>query len=144
MPVVLTVAYRHGRQPTILRDRADIAAFVDELLAAGWEYTSATVYAVEEDTDGQPDHELVVGADAETGLGAVRYAGEVEDDPDCGEWFSRGDRTNPDGVEFSYFGTGHIWPADSEVSLDVVRDALAELLDTHGRRPACVAWQRVD
>jgi hypothetical protein len=52
-----------------------------------------------------------------------------------------GDRTNPDGVEFAYFGTGHDWPAGSEVPLDVVREALAELLVRPGRRPVCVTWQ---
>src|SRR5215216_5486485 len=100
MGTVLKATYRHGRPPAVLRTREDIDAFVDELLAAGWEYTSATVYAVDEGTDSQPDHELVIGADATTGLGAVRYAGDVPgDDSGDGEWFSRGDGPNPQGVE---------------------------------------------
>ncbi|MFC0069705.1 Imm1 family immunity protein [Umezawaea endophytica] len=142
MGTALKATYRHGHPAAVLRTREDIDAFVDALLAAGWEYTSATIYAVDENIDGRPDHELVIGADATTGLGAVRYAGDVPgDDRGEGEWFSRGDRANPQGVEFAYFGTGHDWPADAEVPLDVVRDAVADLLARPGARPAGVTWQ---
>lgn len=38
-------------------------------------------------------------------------------------------------------GTGHDFPADAEVPLDTVREAMWELLTTGGRRPGCVTWQ---
>ncbi|WP_172803338.1 Imm1 family immunity protein [Alloactinosynnema sp. L-07] len=125
-----------------LRGAQDIDAFIADLLEAGWEYTSAAVYAVEDDSTGNPDHEMIVGADKETGLGAVRYSGgeEIPGD-DATEWFSVGDRVNPDGVEFAYFGTGHDFPANSEVSLDLVKQAMRELLASGGKRPSGVDWQ---
>ncbi|MGH3862862.1 Imm1 family immunity protein, partial [Actinokineospora sp.] len=46
-----------------------------------------------------------------------------------------------DGVEFAYFGTGHDFPADSEVSLDLVKQAMWQLLTSGGKRPNCVTWQ---
>jgi hypothetical protein len=121
---------------------ADIDQFVAELLEAGWEYTSASVYAMPEDGATKPDHQMIIGADKTTGLGAVRYSGgEAIPGDDATEWFSQGNQVNPDGVEFAYFGTGHDWPDDSEVPLDVVKHAMAELLVSGGKRPGCVTWQ---
>jgi hypothetical protein len=134
MGYVLEATYRHGGGVTFLRSREDIDRFVNELLAAGWEYTAATVYTIDEATDVDPDHELVIGANPKTDLGAVRYSGE-------GTWWSRGEQTNPLGVEFAYFGTGQEFPADSEVPLAIVREAMWELLTTGGKRPGCVHWQ---
>ncbi|GAA1303191.1 Imm1 family immunity protein [Saccharothrix xinjiangensis] len=54
----LEVAYHHDRPVAELHSRDDIARFADELPTPGWEYTAATVYAV----------------DAEVPLGAVREA----------------------------------------------------------------------
>ncbi|MDQ3578431.1 MAG: Imm1 family immunity protein [Actinomycetota bacterium] len=142
MGFVLEVAYRHGLQARILRGVEDIDDFVAELTEAGWEYTAASVYAVEESSPEKPKHEMIIGADKTTGYGAVRYAGNSGDSSDnAGEWFSVGDHVNPDGVEFAYFGTGHDFPNNSEVSIAVVKQAMAELKDSGGRRPACVTWQ---
>jgi hypothetical protein len=138
MGYVLEATYRHGTGVSLLRSPEDIARFVDELLAAGWEYTAATVYAVDEANDGDPDHELTVGADSEIGLGAVRYTGE------SGTWYSQGDRVNPNGVTFYYFGNDHQFPADAEVPLDTVRAAMWELLTRQGQRPDCLTWQQLE
>lgn len=132
----LEVAYHNDRPPAELSTRDDITRFVDELLAAGWEHSAAAVYAIDPDDRSEfPDHELIVGGDAETGLGAVRYTGGE------GTWYSKGERVDPDGVVFVYFGTGHDFPADAEVPLDAVREAMWELLTTGGERPGCVEWQ---
>ncbi|MGZ3142452.1 Imm1 family immunity protein [Lentzea chajnantorensis] len=135
MSYVLEASYKHGAGVRFLRGDGDIDGFLTELLNAGPDYRSATVYAVDEAADEDPAHELVVGVDEATGLGAVRYAG------DDGEWFSKGGKVNPDGVRFLYYGTAHEYPADSEVPLDLVRQALRELLANEGKRPECVTWQ---
>jgi len=135
MGYVLEVTYKHGQGTRVLRTASDIDAFVEELLGAGPDYTSATVYAIDEETDADPEHELVIGVDQQSGLGAVRYAGTD------GEWFSQGESTNPDGVKFLYYGTAHDFPADSEVPLGIVRQALSELLSVEGQRPESVTWQ---
>lgn len=111
---VLEVTYRHGGGVSLLRSREDIDRFVNELPTVGWEYTAATVYAVDEAVDADPTHEPVIGLDAKIGLGALRYSGN-------GTWWSQGEQTNPNGVVFAYFGTGTDFPADSEVPLTTVQ-----------------------
>ncbi|MGX7829171.1 Imm1 family immunity protein [Actinokineospora sp. 24-640] len=138
MGFVLEATFKHGAGVRFLRSAEDVDGFVDELLRAGPDYRSATVYAIDEATDADPKHELVVGVNPERGLGGVRYAG------DDGESYSQGEQVNPHGVVYAYFGTGHDFPADSEVPLTVVRQALSELLASGGLRPGCVAWQKWD
>lgn len=139
MGFVLEVSYRNEVEPRLLRTPDDIDTFLNDLLNAGWENASATVYALEENSDIAPEHELVVGVRQATSVGVVRYSGEQ--DGRGGEWFSRGEQVNPRGVVYAYFGTGHDFPADAEVPLCLVRQALGELLDNKGKRPTCVVWQ---
>lgn len=134
MGYVLEVAYKHGVGVKLLRTDTDIADFLDELMAAGWEYTSATVHAVPDGSVADPDHEMAVGVDAASGLGAVRWSGD-------GTYYTKGDCTNPNGVEYAYFGTGHDFPPNSEVPLETVRLAMWQLLAGQGKRPAGMAWQ---
>ncbi|GAA3838452.1 hypothetical protein GCM10022243_01150 [Saccharothrix violaceirubra] len=132
----LEAVYHNDRPVSVLRDREDVARFVQELLAADWEHSAATVHAVDPDHRKEfPDHELTIGVDPDTGMGGLRYTN------DEGTWYSRGDRTNRGGVVYVYFDTGHDFPADSEVRLHLIHDALDELLGTGGQRPHCVAWQ---
>lgn len=135
MSYVLEASYKHGAGVTLLRTDDDVDGFLTELLNAGPDYQSATVYAVDESADEDSTHELVVGVDQASALGAVRFAG------DDGEWFSKGKQVNPDGVRYLYYGTAHEFPADSEVPLDVVRQALQELLANEGMRPEGLSWQ---
>jgi hypothetical protein len=135
MGYVLEASYKHGQGLRLLRVNEEIDDFLTELLNAGPDYQSATVYAVDETTDEDPDHELVIGVDAETALGAIRFAGAD------GEWFSQGERVNPNGVRYLYYGTAHDFPADSEVPLLLVRRALGQLLAGRGKRPDGVLWQ---
>lgn len=69
--------------------------------------------------------------DAETGLGRCATPATVTGS-------ARGERINPEGVTFSHFGVPHDFPADAEVSLDTVREAVRELLTGGGKRPTCV------
>jgi len=136
MSYVLQGSYQYDQEPTIMRSDEDIDGFLAQLMAAGPEFTAATVYAVDETSDVEPDHQVVVGVDAGSSSGGLSYAGED------GEWFSKGTSADPDGVVFVYFGTGHDFPADARVPVEVVRQALSELLEKQGRRPDSVTWQR--
>lgn len=138
MAYVLEVAYRHDQPTTHLRTRAEVDAFVDELLTLGPQYTAATAYAVQEGSEELPDHELLIGVSSQTSLGAVRYSGAD------GTWYVQGERTNPDGVVFAYFGSGQEFPADADVPLAVVRDALWGLLLAEGQRPEGLGWATTD
>lgn len=143
---VLEVAYHNDVPVQPLRTEADIERFVAELLAADAFHRSASVYAIDEDTDADPDHEMIVGVDPERGVGVVRYSGgDAIPGGDAEEWFSVGDQARSGGVvEYAYFGTGHEFPADSEVPLSLVQQAMAELVATSGKRPSCVTWQPRD
>uniref|UniRef100_UPI0031D883F6 Imm1 family immunity protein n=1 Tax=Saccharothrix mutabilis TaxID=33921 RepID=UPI0031D883F6 len=135
---MLEVAYRHDQPTTHLRTRAEVNAFVDELLTLGPEYTAATAYAIQEGSETLPDHELLIGASSRTNVGAVRYSGEE------GTWYAKGELTNPNGVVFAYFGSGQEFPPDAEVPLTVVRAALWGLLAGEGRRPEGLTWVATD
>jgi Immunity protein Imm1 len=131
----LEAAYDSEHEPATLRKPEEIDAFIKELLAAGTEPIAATVYAIDEATNADPDHELVVGVRPGSDLGALRYAGED------GDWYSLGEQARPDGLEFAYFGTATEFPADAEVSLGIVRAALCEMLTNGGARPTRALWQ---
>jgi immunity protein Imm1 of predicted polymorphic toxin system len=136
MGYVLQGGYQYDQAPTVMRTDEDIDGFLAQLLVAGPEFTAATVYAVDETSETEPDHQVVIGVNAATSTGGLSYAG------DDGEWFSTGDHADPDGVVFVYFGTEHEFPSNAEVPLDVVRQALRELLAERGHRPESVTWQR--
>lgn len=135
MGFVLEASYKHDAGVQLLRTPVDVERFIGELLGAGPDYRAATVYAIDESTDADPTHEMVVAVDPTRELGSVRYAG------DGGEFYSLGDSSNSDRIVYAYFGTGHEFPADSEVPLDTVRLAMVGLLASGGRRPENVSWQ---
>ncbi|CRK60363.1 hypothetical protein [Alloactinosynnema sp. L-07] len=135
MGFVLEASYKHDAGVQLLRTPVDIDRFISELLGAGPDYRAATVYAIDESTDADPTHELVVAVDPTRDLGSVRYAGED------GEFYSQGDTTNPDRIVYAYFGTGHEFPANSEITLNSVRLAMVELLSSGGQIPQNIEWQ---
>ncbi|HVK21644.1 MAG TPA: Imm1 family immunity protein [Actinokineospora sp.] len=141
MGIVLEVAYHNDVPVKALRTAADIEEFMAELLAADPGHRSASVYAIDEATDADPDHEMIVGVNPERGVGVVRYSGG---DPipgdDAEEWFSARGQAVTGTVVYTYFGTGHDFPADAEVSVDLVKEAMGELLARDGKRPTCVTW----
>ncbi|WP_433272550.1 Imm1 family immunity protein [Actinosynnema sp. CS-041913] len=82
--------------------------------------------------------DLTAGADAARGVGALRFSDED------GTSYSRGTAFNPRGVSHAYFGNGHDVPADAEVPLAAVRQAIAELLTTGGTRPTGFEWTEAE
>jgi hypothetical protein len=135
MAYVLEASYRHDQEPSIFRTHAEIHEFIAALLTAGWEFSAAAIYAVDDATDDQPAHELIVGVHDVTQSGSLRYAGQD------GDWFSKGEQVSDHGVQYVYFGNGHDFPPDSEIPLSEIEYALGELLASGGLRPDCVAWQ---
>jgi hypothetical protein len=138
MANVLTASYRHGRRPSTLRTRTEIREFLTALVSAGWEFSAAAVYSVDETADDEPGHELIVGVNNATQSGGLRYAGSD------GDWYSKGTQVSDHGIQYVYFGTGHDFPADSEIPLTDIERAMGELLTSGGLRPECVTWQQAE
>ncbi len=116
-----------------------IDELIDALLAESFDNTVAALYVRErpKTAKGRPDHELRIGVDPERKLGSVRYAGTV--DQQRGAWYIGGQPVQHDEVYYEYMGDPQEFPTDAEVSLDVVREAVKELLAT-GERPQSAEW----
>ncbi|WP_433270814.1 Imm1 family immunity protein [Actinosynnema sp. CS-041913] len=132
----LEVAYHNDQAVTELHTAEDVDRLLIELGSCGPDHTAATVYAVDPDKHLDfPDHELTIGIDPARGVAALRYSG-VD-----GTLYSQGNDSNPNGVNYTYFGNGHDFPADAEVPLTAARDAVAQLLATGGTRPDGMTWR---
>jgi hypothetical protein len=134
MSYFLEGAFHNDREVDVLRTKQDIEKFIETLLEAGWEYTAATIYAIDEKSGADPDHEVLIGVDKTTNSASLRYAGD-------GDWYSKGTTTSTQPLTYAYFGTEHVFPADSAIPLPTAITALDELLSTGGARPTNVKWQ---
>ncbi|MGH8881228.1 MAG: Imm1 family immunity protein [Stackebrandtia sp.] len=81
------------------------------------------------------DHLMDLAAASSDGVGALRYSSHGQ------QWFTKGEPSGLEAVEFTYFGTPHEFPTDSLIPLAKVRQAAAEFQAADGQRPTCVAWQ---
>nr|WP_054049083.1 Imm1 family immunity protein [Alloactinosynnema sp. L-07] len=70
--------------------------------------------------------------------GVIRYAGEDASD---GVYSTGVGSSDGEPLAYFYMDTWTGFPANSEVSLDVVRPALKQYLLTDGARPTGVSWQ---
>ncbi|WP_312865994.1 Imm1 family immunity protein [Saccharothrix violaceirubra] len=70
--------------------------------------------------------------------GVIRYSG-----PEWPHGVVSAGNASTDGEPRSYFYMGHgrEFPANSEVPIDVVRQAVKEFMESSGARPTCVRWQ---
>lgn len=127
----------HGKNPVIVRSDADIDALVDALLAESFFNSMATLCVAERAVNaaGFPGHEFGIAVDNESGLGGLWYSGNG------GSWFSLGVRSERDEVFYYYMGHDRGFPIDSEIPVDLVRQAAKEFLASGGERPTCVQWQ---
>ncbi|GAA0251349.1 hypothetical protein GCM10010492_59620 [Saccharothrix mutabilis subsp. mutabilis] len=82
---------------------------------------------------------LDVGVHGNTGRGALVYTS-----PD-GLWFSKATTDTDTGPEervlYYYMNSDTEYPADSEIPLDVVRQAAHEYLAADGQRPTAPTWR---
>lgn len=86
------------------------------------------------DADGV-DHLMDLAAASTDGVGALRYSSHGR------RWFTKGEPSGLEAVEFVYFGTPHAFPTDSLIPLATIRQAAAEFHNRDGARPSCVTWQ---
>src|SRR5688572_6027816 len=106
-----------------------------------WDYTVLNLVCPELPVrpDGLPNNNMLAGFDPQKVVGALYYFGADVDDV----FFSRGNMVSDEEVVYGYMGNERYFPVDSEVPLDLVRQAIKEFLAT-ARRPTCVQWQPYD
>ncbi|MFC6090828.1 Imm1 family immunity protein [Saccharothrix lopnurensis] len=82
---------------------------------------------------------LDVGVHGNSDRGALVY-----DSPD-GRWYSKAafdtSANRDERILYYYMNSDTEYPADSEIALDVVRQAAHEYLATEGQRPTSPTWQ---
>lgn len=128
----------HGRTPVVVRTVEEMDRLVDDLLAQPFDNSVSTMYSSARPNrpNGLPDHELAVAVSAEDGVGGLWFNG------DGANWYTRGTPSRYDQVFYYYMGSEREFPHDSEIPLDLVRQAAREFLLNGGQRPTCVAWQK--
>ncbi|MFB6724216.1 Imm1 family immunity protein [Kribbella sp. NPDC056345] len=140
MTATVRAFYKNGAGPTLLNSAADVDALVEAALAEPFENSVVALYSEARPLleSGVRDHELRVGIDAEAKVGGIRYAGD--DGAVRGVWYVQGRPSQRDEAFYYYQGHDEGWPMDSEVSLDDVRRALGEFVESGGGRPASFEW----
>ncbi|THV23553.1 Imm1 family immunity protein [Glycomyces paridis] len=124
----------HAETPLLAATAAELGGIIDDLLVQPYEFSMANLYIAERESE-DPVVELSVGLDPERGVGSLQFlSGE-------GRWFSKGRTSTYDEVVYCYYGSGCAYPRDSEVTVDAVRSAVAQFLETDGERPSSVDWQ---
>ncbi|GAA0947848.1 hypothetical protein GCM10009554_44890 [Kribbella koreensis] len=140
MTATVRAFYKNGAGPTLLTSAADVDALVDAVLAEPFENSVVALYSEARPLleSGVRDHELRIGIDAEAKVGGIRYAGN--DGTGRGVWYVPGNPSQRDEAFYYYQGHDEGWPQDSEVSVEDVRRAVAEFLESGGDRPTAFEW----
>lgn len=114
----------------------DVDQLIDGLLGEDYSNSVAALYVEGRlNSAGVPDHELLVAVNNEDGdVGALRYMGGG------GNYYTLGVAIADNEVTYYYTGSDREFPADSEVPLAQVREAVKEFLVT-SERPTSVEWQ---
>lgn len=140
MSYTASAYYRRGHRdnPVHLESPADLDAMIDDLLsdADDGDNSVAAVHINERSLTehGYPDHELRIAIDAPRQLGALRYMADLQ------AWYAQGKLNPREQVEYFYTGHDEQWPRDSDLTLDLIRDAVKQFLDTGGSRPTAPDW----
>ncbi|PIM69662.1 hypothetical protein CTU88_27190 [Streptomyces sp. JV178] len=126
----------HGDNPVLLQSPSDVDALIDTLLASRPSENLAALHSLERPLmpAGVPDHELLVGAYGDLQVGVLAFM-------DDGNWVSFDPSDGRGEVSYSIMGNATEFPDHSEVSIDLVRQAVKEFLSSGGQRPTCVQWQ---
>ncbi|HEY0692609.1 MAG TPA: Imm1 family immunity protein [Kribbella sp.] len=141
MSVRIKAYYKHGHgeNPVILETAQDADALVDAMLSEEFDNSVAALYA---DTrpkasSGYPDHELRIALFTECKIGGIRYGGGDTKDVT----YVPGKTSEREEVFYNYMHHDEGWPADSEVSIEQVRQAVRELVEGNGARPGSFEWK---
>lgn len=128
-------------EPVLIRTPEQMDTAIDGLMGQPFSDSIAAMYSIARPTNkaGLPDHEFYIAVNPRDGVGGVMYSGEH--DGDDGTWFSVGNVSQYDEVCYYYMGNDREFPRDSEISIDLVRQAAREFLANGGNRPECIEWQ---
>jgi immunity protein Imm1 of predicted polymorphic toxin system len=137
----ISAYYGSDEESKTLSTREDVSDFLAFLLDAAdkdADNTAAALYIDErpKDKDGLPDHEIRVGINPGLSTAALGYT-DIR-----GSFYAQGKDSGGDDIP--YFSEGHdeSFPADSVVTLELIRNAITEILQT-GTRPSDVRWASI-
>ncbi|MFH9355359.1 Imm1 family immunity protein [Kitasatospora sp. NPDC017646] len=82
-----------------------------------------------------PDHDFQVGVNRELQVGVVLFIDH------SGNFVSAGPPDSRESPEYYLAGHWTQFRDQTEISIDLVRQAVREFLVTGGQRPACIAWK---
>jgi hypothetical protein len=128
--------HEHGEAPLRIQTPRDVDRLIDGLLAEDYSNSVAALYVEGRlNAAGVPDHELLVAINNEDGaVGALRYMGSG------GTYYSQGQAGSNKQATYYYTGSDREFPADSEIPIEQVRQALQEFLESGGQRPSSPQW----
>ncbi|MCP3805112.1 Imm1 family immunity protein [Allokutzneria sp. A3M-2-11 16] len=120
-------------EPTLIQGSADLDVLLDRMVADGRGFD---VPPLAELSRQSPDGWLVahVGLDPRRGTGFMTYADPVGSVTSCNGG------TDREPVDYDYMGHQRQIPANAELPLADICEAVHELVATGGR-PSCIAWQ---
>jgi hypothetical protein len=118
----------------------DVDVMIEALLAGPAFHNMAQVHSVERQKlpSGAFDHELLVGVDAHLQVGAVTFM------DGSGNYATVGNSGSREDPVFHIMGHMTEFPEESEISIELVRQAVKEFVSSGGCRPECVAWKRME
>ncbi|MGH8792704.1 MAG: Imm1 family immunity protein [Stackebrandtia sp.] len=122
----------HGDQGLTATTEDELRAALDAFITD--EHYLSIMQMVITDSDGH-DVLMELAAASKDEQGALRYSSSAH------VWFSQGEPTDYEVMEFAYYRTPHSFPTDSLIPIEEVRQAAAEFLTSGGQRPTCVRWQ---
>jgi hypothetical protein len=130
----LDVYYRrdHGAAPTTVSTSDEVTELIDRVRA---ESPESAPILMELHLSGDPYTQgLDVGINGDCGV--LRYSGR-----DWPEGVYSAGSAGRKPVAYFYMDTWTEFPANAEVPLTIVRQAVQQFLATDGARPTCVEWQ---
>jgi len=132
----------HGKSPVAITSASDIDALMEALIVGPEYHNMAQVHSLERPSlpSGYPDHELLVGLDGDSQRGVLAFM-----DAEAGNLVTLG-ASGEGGKDLSYYIVGQLteFPGNSEIPIELVRQALNEFLLSGGKRPTSVQWQVPD
>lgn len=133
----LKVQFRpeHTKGSLLVDSVEGVDSFIDSLLDGQHDRNCAVVYSLDRPLlpSGYWDHEMAVGVDRVTQVGTVTFVDESNHAP-------RGSM-NRGIVEYMLLGHVREFMPGSEISIELVRQAVKEFLTGGGQLPTCIEWQ---
>ncbi|MFB7234858.1 Imm1 family immunity protein [Streptomyces sp. NPDC056269] len=130
----------HKSTPDRLQTPEDVDRMIDSLLTGEKFHTLARVVSENRQMlpSGFPDHEFMVGVNADRQMGAITFGCEE------GSFSTVSDPESDDEPVYHLAGHDFYFPESCEIPLTLIRDAVKEFIFSGGKRPSCVAWKPVD